>query len=189
MPQSLNFHPEWGCLAPAPNLMRTMRVILIATAVGATAGGGVVLSLAGHSTDQMSVGERTLVRPVPAASAAVSAPQIAQLSPETLSQRKVSEILLDDDEVDGSATNEWRASSPVHPAVVAAERTAPTAKTVVAASRAQRRPTHVAQRAPHKDTASSSRQTQHSRAAQTSPNVVDRFFGGLAAAIEHVWPS
>jgi hypothetical protein len=188
MPQSLNFHPEWGCLAPAPNLMRTIRAVLIATAVGATAGGGVVLSLAGHLTDQMSVGERTLVRPVPAASAAVGAPQIAQLSPETLSQRKVSEILLDDDEVDGSATDEWRASSPVHPAVVAAERTTPTAKTVVAPSRAQRRPTHVAQRARHKDAVSSSRQTQHSVAAQTAPNVAERFISGLTAAIEYVWP-
>ena len=43
----MNFHPEWGCLAPAPSLMRTMRTVLVATAVGAVAGGGVVLSLAG----------------------------------------------------------------------------------------------------------------------------------------------
>lgn len=183
MPQNLNFHPEWGCLAPAPNLIRTMRVVLIATAVGATAVGGVVLSLGGHSAEQMSVGERTLVRPIPAASATVG-------PPETLSQRTSNESSLDDDEVGGvTPPNASSPTSPLHPAVVAAERTASTAKTVVAASRAQRRPMHVAQRAPHKDTASSPRQTQHSRAAQTSPNVVDRFFGGLAAAIEHVWPS
>ena len=30
-----NFHPEWGYLAPAPNFIRTARVILVATAVGA----------------------------------------------------------------------------------------------------------------------------------------------------------
>ena len=41
-----NFHPEWGYLAPAPNFMRTARVVIVATAIGATAGAAVVLSLA-----------------------------------------------------------------------------------------------------------------------------------------------
>ena len=41
-----NFSPEWGYLAPVPSFMRTARVVLVATAVGATAGAGVVLSLA-----------------------------------------------------------------------------------------------------------------------------------------------
>ncbi len=40
-----NFSPEWGYLAPAPSLARTARVVLVATAIGATAGAGVVLSL------------------------------------------------------------------------------------------------------------------------------------------------
>jgi hypothetical protein len=40
-----NFSPEWGHLAPAPSLARTARVVLVATAIGATAGAGVVLSL------------------------------------------------------------------------------------------------------------------------------------------------
>lgn len=40
-----NFNPEWGYLAPAPSLMRTLRVVLVATAVGATAGAAVVISL------------------------------------------------------------------------------------------------------------------------------------------------
>ncbi len=44
-----NFSPEWGYLAPAPSILRTMRVVLVATAVGATAGAGVVLSLVDHS--------------------------------------------------------------------------------------------------------------------------------------------
>src|ERR1700722_19338948 len=43
-----NFSPEWGYLAPVPSFMRTARVVLVATAVGATAGAGVVLSLADH---------------------------------------------------------------------------------------------------------------------------------------------
>jgi hypothetical protein len=43
-----NFHPEWGYFAPAPSFMRTLRVAVVATAVGATAGAGVVVSLVGR---------------------------------------------------------------------------------------------------------------------------------------------
>jgi hypothetical protein len=43
-----NFSPEWGYLAPAPSFMRTARIVLVATAIGATAGAGVVLSLVDH---------------------------------------------------------------------------------------------------------------------------------------------
>src|SRR5262249_27950112 len=137
MPHSLNFHPEWGCLAPA----HTMRIVLVATAVGATAGGGVVLSLVGHSAAQTSVAERTLVRPIPAAAIPI-APQTTQLT-EMLNQREAREVSLDDGQVDSSPTN-----APAHPAVVAfsAEvRTASegTLKTAVAPSPAQKRSTHV----------------------------------------------
>src|SRR5580658_8431391 len=44
-----NFHPEWGYLASAPNFMRTARIVVVATAIGATAGAAVVLSLAERS--------------------------------------------------------------------------------------------------------------------------------------------
>jgi hypothetical protein len=44
-----NFHPEWGYLAPAPKFMRTARIVVVATAIGATAGAAVVLSLAERS--------------------------------------------------------------------------------------------------------------------------------------------
>ena len=40
-----NFNSEWGYLAPAPSFMRTARVVLVATAIGATAGAAVVVSL------------------------------------------------------------------------------------------------------------------------------------------------
>src|SRR5579862_127421 len=46
-----NFHPEWGYLAPAPSFMRTARIVAVATAIGATAGAAVVLSLAGSSSN------------------------------------------------------------------------------------------------------------------------------------------
>jgi len=50
MPAAGNFNPEWGYLAPAPSFMRTARIVAVATAIGATAGGAVVLSLAGSGT-------------------------------------------------------------------------------------------------------------------------------------------
>ena len=194
MRHAMNFHPEWGCLAPAPSFLRTMRTVLVATAVGATAGGGVVLSLVGHSAGQTSVAERTLVRPVPAVSTSVSAPQTAQLNPQPLNQRVSTEVSWDEGQVDGPATNELSANSPARPAVVAASAevgTAPegTLKTAVAPSpAAQKHSTQVAQTARHKEAVSSSRQAQHSLAPQAAPNVVDRFFAGVTAAFEHVWP-
>jgi hypothetical protein len=194
MRHAMNFHPEWGCLAPAPSLLRTMRTVLVATAVGLIAGGGVVFSLAGQSAGQTSVAGRTLVRPIPAVSTSVSAPQAAQLNPRPLNQRESTEVSLDEGQVDGSATNELGASSPARLAVAAASAEARTApklalKTAVAPSpAAQKHSTQVAQRARHKEAISSSRQAQHSLAPQAAPNVVDRFFAGVTAAFEHVWP-
>jgi hypothetical protein len=194
MRHAMNFHPEWGCLAPAPSFLRTMRTVLVATAVGATAGGGVVLSLVGQSAGRTSVAERTLVRPIPVVSTSVSAPQTAQLNPQPPNQRVSTEVSLDEGQVDGPATNELSANSPARLAVVAASAevgTAPegTLKTAVAPSpAAQKHSTQVAQRARHKEAVSSSRQAQHSLAPQAAPNVVDRFFAGVTAAFEHVWP-
>jgi hypothetical protein len=171
-----------------------MRTVLVATAVGLIAGGGVVFSLAGQSAGQTSVAGRTLVRPIPAVSTSVSAPQAAQLNPRPLNQRESTEVSLDEGQVDGSATNELGASSPARLAVAAASAEARTApklalKTAVAPSpAAQKHSTQVAQRARHKEAISSSRQAQHSLAPQPAPNVVDRFFAGLTAAFEHVWP-
>jgi hypothetical protein len=89
-----NFHPEWGYLAPAPNFMRTARVVVVATAIGATAGAAVVLSLAERSapgavTDagKTLVVVHSLVQPAEAAApatapiaAAMPAPVIAPVA-------------------------------------------------------------------------------------------------------------
>jgi hypothetical protein len=45
MRSARNFHPQWGYLAPAPSFLRSARIALVATAVGATAGAAVVVSL------------------------------------------------------------------------------------------------------------------------------------------------
>jgi hypothetical protein len=66
-----NFHPEWGCVAPTRGFLRTIRIVLIATAVGAAVGGGVVVSLVDRTADatsEDSVAARTLARPGPVVS-------------------------------------------------------------------------------------------------------------------------
>ena len=192
MGHTMSFHPEWGCLAPAPSFLRTMRTVLVATAVGATAGGSVVLSLGDRSAGQTSVAERTLVRPFPAVSTSVSVPQNTQLNPETVNRRASTEVSLDEGQMDSSATNELSANSPARPTVVApfAEVRAAaddTLKTAVASSRpARKHSTQVAQRARLKEAVSASRQTQHSLAPQATPNVVERFLAEFTSAIEHV---
>jgi hypothetical protein len=90
MPFGGNFHPEWGALAPAPSFMRTARIVAVATAIGATAGAGVVLSLAGSSgafgpqasseaaSDKPLVIVHSLVQP------AEAAPVTVQLAPSSV---------------------------------------------------------------------------------------------------------
>jgi hypothetical protein len=91
-----NFSPEWGYLAPAPSFARTARIVLVATAIGATAGAGVVLTLVDRSPEpqRTSVAARAIVTSVhevaaPVASqmsaapmAPVTAPVAVPLAPE-----------------------------------------------------------------------------------------------------------
>ena len=75
-----NSHPEWGYLAPAPSFLRTARIVIVATAVGATAGAGVVFALVDRPAAESSVAARTLVPPTAAAPISAGAP--AQLAPQ-----------------------------------------------------------------------------------------------------------
>ena len=68
-----SFHPEWGYLAPAPSFIRTVRMVFIATAVGAAVGAGVGFSWIGHGAES-SVAARTLVRPMKAAPTPANTP-------------------------------------------------------------------------------------------------------------------
>jgi len=73
-----NFNPEWGYLAPAPSLMRTARIALVAAAIGATSGATVVFALIDHpAAEETSIAARTLVQQ--GDSAFVIAPAAAQL--------------------------------------------------------------------------------------------------------------
>jgi hypothetical protein len=95
-----NFSPEWGYLAPAPSMLPTVRVLLVATAIGATAGAGVVLSLVDHSVgdgDKVAVAARAIVvtsvqaAPVqaPVMSEATIAPEIAPAAAAPVAQTPV----------------------------------------------------------------------------------------------------
>jgi len=60
-----NFHPEWGYVAAAPSVMRTVRLIAVAAIIGATAGAATVFSLLDRPVAEESVAARTLVAPDP----------------------------------------------------------------------------------------------------------------------------
>jgi hypothetical protein len=79
MRHAKNFHSEWGYPTPTPSFIRTTRIVLLATAIGATAGGGVVLSLVDSSDSQTSMAAHTLAPPVMAARTPVSAREAPQL--------------------------------------------------------------------------------------------------------------
>jgi hypothetical protein len=76
-----NFNPEWGYLAPRSSFLRSARLVLVAGAIGATAGAAVVGSLVERPAAEESVAARTLVpQPVAAAMpAAVSVSAAAAL--------------------------------------------------------------------------------------------------------------
>jgi hypothetical protein len=61
-----NFHPEWGYLVPARSFIRTVRVVLVASIVGAMVGAVAIFSGVGRPTTESSVAARTLVRSIEA---------------------------------------------------------------------------------------------------------------------------
>ena len=83
MRHAKNLHPEWGYVPAANRFGRTISIFLVATAIGATAGGGVVLSLVDVPTSQASVGAQILAAP---AQALISAPEVAQPIPQPIAK-------------------------------------------------------------------------------------------------------
>jgi hypothetical protein len=85
MRHARNLNPEWGCIAPAPDFLRTARVFVVALAIGAMVSVGVVFSLIDRPIAEVSVAARTLVRPVDPTLPARSVPLAAQ--PQTQSEQ------------------------------------------------------------------------------------------------------
>ncbi len=109
MRHTANFHPEWGYLAPAPSFIRTARIVLVATAVGATLGVGAGFFRVGHQATEPSVAERTLVRPIEAVSAGANTPAQASQAFAPYSTEKLSRTVSS--RSSNGATNEPSTSS------------------------------------------------------------------------------
>jgi len=111
MRHAANFHPEWGYLAPAPGFIRTARIVLVATAVGAIVGAGVGFSRASRQPTEPSVAARTLVRPIEAIPAgAKTAAQATQAN--TPSSTEKQSLTVNSRSVDGPV-NERSTSSTI----------------------------------------------------------------------------
>ena len=111
MRNTANFHPEWAYLAPAPSFIRTARVVLVGTVVGATVGAGVVFSWVSHQAPEPSVGARTLVRPVEAVLARTNTSAEQGNAPSLIEKRSLTVNGRSADE----ATKEASASSTTRP--------------------------------------------------------------------------
>jgi hypothetical protein len=84
MRRAANFNPEWGYLAPAPNFMRTLRIVVVAAAVGATGGAAVVFSLIDRPAAEVSVAARTMAADAPSASVAVRTPVLPPVAAQAV---------------------------------------------------------------------------------------------------------
>lgn len=73
-----NFNLEWGFLAPAPSFLRTVRLVVVATAIGATTSAAAVFALMRQPAAEESIAARTLVRSVSKAPPIGRAPIVAQ---------------------------------------------------------------------------------------------------------------
>ena len=127
-----NFHPEWGYLAPVPGVMRTVRIALVAAAVGATAGGAVVLSLVGPPAEEdASVAARTLApnaERTAAAPAPAPRPALMQAAAHTEPQVAAPAAVRPNGHV-GAPGPETHAASPPQTATALAEAPAISAAT------------------------------------------------------------
>ena len=59
-----NFNLEWGYLAPAPSFLRSVRLVVVAATIAATASAAVVFALVRQPAAEASVAARTLAPPV-----------------------------------------------------------------------------------------------------------------------------
>ena len=132
-----NFNPEWGYLAPAPSFIRTVRIAVVAAAVGGTAGAAVVFSLADRPAAEESVAARTLARPVdfapartPSQAVQLQVPTAASAQAQAVAARQGQSAMLSPANavaVSPSASESGASSTIQRPASIAALAEAPAA--------------------------------------------------------------
>lgn len=140
MHYAANFHPAWGYAAPAPSLLHTARVVLVASAVGATTGAGVAISLVNRpAPGESSVAARTLARPAQTSLAVPDILRAAQASAQSGVASQSADALMADTGKGNAAVSEARHSSTIEAregaAILAESATAinePTAKSAAA---------------------------------------------------------
>ena len=114
-----NSNLEWGYLAPASSFMRAARAVVVATAIGASAGAAVIFSLVDQPMGEETVAARTLVhsvdsglaqvsRPAPIANAGPAGPAASQWSASSTTQGAA---ITDTPPAQSPAASQWSASS------------------------------------------------------------------------------
>jgi hypothetical protein len=78
-----NFNLEWGFLAPAPSFLRALRLVVVATAIGATTSAAAVFALMRQPAAEESIATRTMVRSVGQAPPTGRGPAAAQTQIQT----------------------------------------------------------------------------------------------------------
>jgi hypothetical protein len=104
-----NLNLEWGLLAPAPRFLRTVRLVIVATAIGATTSAAVVFALTRQPAAEESIAARTLVQSVG------QAPQTGR-APITAQTQIQAEYTADT----GTSAASESANAPAHPRALAA---------------------------------------------------------------------
>jgi hypothetical protein len=114
-----NSNLEWGYLASASSFMRAARAVVVATAIGASAGAAVIFSLVDQPMGEETVAARTLVhsvdsglaqvsRPAPIANAGPASPAASQWSASSTTQGPA---ITDTPPAQSPAASQWSASS------------------------------------------------------------------------------
>ena len=104
---------QWGYPPPTPSAFRTAWVILIATAVGATASASVVVSLVDRSASQTSLSAQPVARLIQASRTRANASQIAQVNPQTSKPGPLAKASTTSSDPESGAAREWSTNRPI----------------------------------------------------------------------------
>ncbi len=137
MPNTGNFNPEWGYLAPRPGLIRSFRMALVAGAIGTVAGMAVAVVFIAHPTVDLSVAARTMAQlgesddlpnnlPKSAAASPATAEMFEVKAPAVVAPQMSARPVTDArDEQSFAAAESHSAATDQHPAALAALAEAP----------------------------------------------------------------
>ena len=137
MPNTGNFNPEWGYLAPRPGLIRSFRMALVAGAIGTVAGMAVAVVFIAHPTVDLSVAARTMAQlgesddlpnnlPKSAAASPATAEMFEVKAPAVVAPQMSARPVTDArDEQNFAAAESHSAATDQHPAALAALAEAP----------------------------------------------------------------